>query len=150
MHNLSNQTGLNFIYLKSFKWIVYKELFAEITLRRKLNNIIRTMFLQIQCANRKWGKTFSMNNSLPSSENPVLKLTYTPTLFIFLRSWGEHNLSAGEVCKQVTKDMYVHTETTSKPRNTSLKMFKQLQPHSVRIHISQTFSCLNVSNIHIY
>lgn len=34
--NLSNQIGLNFIYLKSFKGIVYKkELFPEIALEEK-------------------------------------------------------------------------------------------------------------------
>lgn len=36
MCNFSNQIGLNFIYLKSFKGILYKkELFAEITLKKK-------------------------------------------------------------------------------------------------------------------
>lgn len=34
--NLSNQTDLNFIYLKSFKGIVFnKKLFAEVTLEEK-------------------------------------------------------------------------------------------------------------------
>lgn len=50
--NLSNQIGLNLIYLKSFKGIVHKSYFQNIHWRRKLNNIIRTIALEIQFAKK--------------------------------------------------------------------------------------------------
>lgn len=63
-----------------------------------------------------------MNNSLQSSENSVLKLTYTSTLFIFLRDWVEHNLSACENLQANYKEyVCTHKDPTKTQASESLR-----------------------------
>lgn len=52
MCNLSNKISLSFIYLKSSKGIVYKSFLQKFHWRRKQNNIIRTISLEIKLAKK--------------------------------------------------------------------------------------------------
>lgn len=100
MCNLSNQIGLNLIYLKSFKGIVHKSYFQNIHWRRKLNNIIRTIALEIQFAKKmqdiqyKYFITFNWKFSLKINWN-------IKTFCIFERLSGTYSFCLWKfTCKQ--------------------------------------------------